>query len=67
MEEESAWEEDGYIATRENRCSNAPPRDYVHRAGALSRRVIMRGAIICGDDDKARGIKKRGISSFAGY
>lgn len=37
----------------ENRCSNAPPRDYV-RAGALSRRVIMRGAIICNDDDEKR-------------
>lgn len=38
----------------ENRCSNAPPRDYVHQAGALSHRVIMRGAIICDDDDEER-------------
>lgn len=38
----------------ENRCSNAPPRDYVHKAGALSRRVIMRGAIIYDDDDEER-------------
>lgn len=52
---ERAWEEDGYIAS-ENRCSNAPPRDYVHQAGALSHRVIMRGAIICDDDDEERTV-----------
>lgn len=40
----------------ENRCSNAPPRDYVHQAGALSHRVIMRGAIICDDDDEERAV-----------
>lgn len=40
----------------ENRCSNAPPRDYVHQAGALSHRVIMRSAIICDDDDEERAV-----------
>lgn len=41
----------------ENRCSNAPPRDYVHQAGALSRRVIIRDAIICDGDDEENGQK----------
>lgn len=41
----------------ENRCSNAPPRDYVQQAGALSRRVIIRGAIICDGDDEENGQK----------
>lgn len=48
----------------ENRCSNAPPRDYVHQAGALSHRVIMRGAIICDDDDEERTVV--GIAPYGG-
>lgn len=55
----------------ENRCSNAPPRDYVHQARALSRYVIIiRGAIICNDDDEVSvrvegsgGERGRGFSS----
>jgi hypothetical protein len=41
----------------ENRCSNAPPRDYVQQARALSCRVIIRGAIICDGDDEENGQK----------
>lgn len=49
----------------ENRCSNAPPRDYVHQAGVLSHRVIMRGAIICDGDDEERAVVGIASSSRA--